>query len=126
MGLDSYLLVFREEDNIPDVCTDLSDRIGEEIDERYVLKHWRSSWILHDCMYALFCKKHGRPEDGYGFNVTAMRLDLEDIERLLKEIKDYPKYEWTKPNTRKKVKRTLREAAMLIFFGLKVHYYAWF
>lgn len=93
MGLDQYAFATLAE-KIGDAVVDFPHSFGRHskyspgAEPAIQLAYWRKHPNLHGWMQRLYHAKGGRPpsDDGYAFNGDAVRLTLEDIEQLAKDV----------------------------------------
>jgi hypothetical protein len=81
MGLDMYAWRVAKEDAISDFEIAKSDEVGFKVDEFF---YWRKHHDLHGWMENLYRSKGGTDKS---FNCSAVRLTLEDLDKLEKDIK---------------------------------------
>jgi hypothetical protein len=81
MGLDMYAWRVAKEDAISDFEIAKNEDGASKIDELF---YWRKHHDLHGWMENLYRSKGGTDRD---FNCSAVRLTLEDLDKLEKDIK---------------------------------------
>jgi len=80
MGLDMYAWRVRNENAISDFEVARDEDDGSLVDE---LHYWRKHHDLHGWMEKLYYKKGG---DADSFNCVKMRLTMEDLDQLEKDV----------------------------------------
>jgi hypothetical protein len=130
MGLDMYGLAVPMDRMIdPNAQVDLEFKDPDNL-SRYELMYWRKYNHLHGWMHKLYTAKGGTDPM---FNCNSVRLELEDLKQLKKELMALPSTDGfffgrggeAYAHHIKNTKKFIRDAKAAIRFGMCVYYTSW-